>query len=410
MIRGCTFDHQNVSSKNDGGLYKYLMSDGIIRGCGLTVTSTSLSIQPGLFILAGRIFQVDGATSAEIADPIEDGYGQLVLTINLASVTAETYEPDLSWIYSTTAAFPELSKGDINGDEYIYQAEVAIVRIAGGNIISIESQIGISKNILNGDGTVDASLALKQTAYTSLGQIGLTIDTASSYAAVHNAMPENSTLTISWTGTATTNNSGEFGQLMPADYGTCVISKSQVSSWTFYKYNTGTVYSGTYTAINDVGWTGWKNCTIQMPSQTIRYDMGGCADAGSSFRAYGPVTVTKYVKWAKIDFALSIGNVSWGSGVDPSTYYAYGIPIATLNNLTGMTLNGAKMNSFVTFPSDETMNGPICGGLQQKGAYLCPGRWYFDSGTSTYKFGAWAAHNICNDNGSIWRGTINISE
>ena len=255
---------------------------------------------------------------------------------------------------------------------------------------------------------VTAAQLNAQIAYTSLGQIGLTIDTANSYAAVHNAMPENSTLTISWTGA--TSGYGAFGQLMPADYGTCVIRKNQVSSWTFYKYDTGIVYSGTYTAINNAGWTEWKNCTIQMPSQTIRYDMGGCADAGSSFRAYGPVTVTKYVKWAKIDFALSIGNVSWGSGVDPSNYYAYGIPIATLNNLTGMTLNGAKMNSFVTFPSDETMNGPICGGLQQKGAYLCPGRWYFDSGISSYKFGVWTANAVCNDNGSIWRGTINISE
>lgn len=165
-----------------------------------------------------------------------------------------------------------------------------------------------------------------------------------------------------------------------------------------------------YNRWTGTAWTGWESRMIQMPSQTIRYDMGGCADAGSSFRAYGPVTVTKYVKWAKIDFALTIGNVSWGSGIDPSNYFNYGIPIATLNNLTGMTLNGAKMNSFVTFPSDETMNGPICGGLQQKGAYLCPGRWHFDSGTDSYIFGAWTANAVCNDNGSIWRGTINISE
>ena len=407
MIRGCTFDHQNVRSKNDGGLYKYLMSDGIIRGCSLTVASTSLSIQPGLFILAGRIFQVDGATSAEIADPIEDGYGQLVLTINLASVTAETYEPDLSWIYSTTTAFPELSKGDINGDEYIYQAEVAIVRIAGGNIISIESQIGISKNILNGDGTVDASLALKQTAYTSLGQIGLTIDTASSYAAVHNAMPENSTLTISWTGA--TSGYGAFGQLMPADYGTCVIRKNQVSSWTFYKYDTGIIYSGTYTAINNAGWTGWKNCTIQLPTQTMQFDMGGCASTSSSFRAYGPVAVTKYGTWARIDFAINLGNISW-TGVDTANYFTYGIPLATLRSLTGLPLNYAND---ILIPGqaffkveDATVNGGICGGFQVKGGFLCPGRWYFEN--STYKFGAWPASGPCNVNGAIWSGTINV--
>lgn len=254
---------------------------------------------------------------------------------------------------------------------------------------------------------VTAAQLNAQTAYTSLEQIGLTIDTASSYAAVHNAMPENSTLTISWTGA--TSGYGAFGQLMPADYGTCVIGKSQVSSWTFYKYDTGIVYSGTYTAINDVGWTGWKNCTIQLPTQTMQFDMGGCASTSSSFRAYGPVAVTKYGTWARIDFAINLGNISW-TGVDTANYFTYGIPLATLRSLTGLPLNYAND---ILIPGqaffkveDATVNGGICGGFQVKGGFLCPGRWYFVD--NTYRFGAWTANGPCNVNGAIWSGTFNV--
>lgn len=166
-----------------------------------------------------------------------------------------------------------------------------------------------------------------------------------------------------------------------------------------------------YNRWTGTAWTGWESQMIQMPSQAMRYDMGGCADTNSVFRAYGPVTVTKYDTWARIDFAISPGNISW-TGIDASDYFAYGIPLATLRSITGLPLNYAQD---VIIPgqaffkaNDATANGGICGGFQVKGAYLCPGRWYFDSGTSTYKFGPWTANGPCNVNGAIWSGTINV--
>lgn len=106
---------------------------------------------------------------------------------------------------------------------------------------------------------VTSELSKKQTVYTSLEQIGLTIDTASSYAVVHNAMPENSMLVISWTGNAANRDDfGAFGQLMPDDYGTCIIRKNMVSQWKFYKYNTGVEYTGIFTTVNSEGWKGWN--------------------------------------------------------------------------------------------------------------------------------------------------------
>ena len=106
-----------------------------------------------------------------------------------------------------------------------------------------------------------------QKAYTSLEQIGLTVETASSYAVVHNAMPLNSTLTISWTGKSVTG-AGEFGKLMPEGYGSLVVRRTHISTWRFQPYNSaGGIkadlgeYCGNYNNINDSDqdskWSGW---------------------------------------------------------------------------------------------------------------------------------------------------------
>lgn len=116
-----------------------------------------------------------------------------------------------------------------------------------------------------------SALSDMQVAYISLEQIGLDINTASSYQIVHDAMPENSTLTITWTGNSeqTPGRFGAFGQLMPENYGTCVIRKATVSHWTFYEYSTGIVFNGTFTSVNNEAWTGWRRCAIQFPEQRL---------------------------------------------------------------------------------------------------------------------------------------------
>ena len=146
MIKGCTFDNQYVSSRTDGGLYESIFpDDGKVWGCSMSVTSSTLTIQPGELIIGGRILWVDGATQIDISNPIADGYGQIVLTIDLSKTSStETFEQvELSVVYSATDAFPALTKGKINSQngDMVYQTELAVVSIAGGNVTGIVSQI-----------------------------------------------------------------------------------------------------------------------------------------------------------------------------------------------------------------------------------------------------------------------------
>lgn len=154
MIKGVTFDNQNVTSKIDGGFYNRIFTnDGIVRGCSMSVTTNTLTIQPGLMIIAGRLIWIDSATTLTLDNPINNGYAALVLTIDLsqtASIT-EFEQIGTDFVYSATTVFPELTKGNINGEggDTIYQAQIAVVSLAGGNIANIISTIGNVK--LNAD-------------------------------------------------------------------------------------------------------------------------------------------------------------------------------------------------------------------------------------------------------------------
>ena len=147
MFRGCTFEEQQVNSKNDGGLYREIFrKDGILWGCEMTVTNDTFTIQPGELVMSGRVIPVDGATQIPFTGPIQNGYGQVVLTIDLSkTATKEAFDQvEASVVYSTTSLFPELTQGEINtsNGDMVYQQELAVVSIAGGDITGITRQIG----------------------------------------------------------------------------------------------------------------------------------------------------------------------------------------------------------------------------------------------------------------------------
>lgn len=162
MFKGCTFDNQNVSSKADGGLYQSIFpKDGKLWGCSMSVTATDLTVQPGELLIGGRLIQVDGATQVPFTDPITTGYGQIVLTIDLSQTSTETSfeQVEASVVYSTTEVFPDLTQGQINSQngDMVYQAQLAVVSIAGGNVTGIVSQIGTAELTAQALGSQPAS-------------------------------------------------------------------------------------------------------------------------------------------------------------------------------------------------------------------------------------------------------------
>lgn len=176
MFKGCTFDNQNVSSKTDGGLYQSIFpGDGKLWGCSMSVTTGALTVQPGEMMIGGRIILIDGASKVPFSDPIAAGYGQVVLTIDLSKTSSiqDFKQIRVSVVYSTTKVFPALTKGKINSQngDMVYQAELAVVSIARGNVTGIVSQMGAA--VLTAQALGDQDAAWYQGKITNL-ESGLT--------------------------------------------------------------------------------------------------------------------------------------------------------------------------------------------------------------------------------------------
>lgn len=148
-IKGITFAGQNVTPKNDGGLYRFNHSDGILWGCLMANTTTALTIQSGELLICGRLVQVDGATSEDLSDHgLTTGYVRVILNADMSqSEGSQLYlTHDTS---GTLGGFTALTKDDINNTGALYQLELAILQISGGDITSIDTQLTTAKLISN---------------------------------------------------------------------------------------------------------------------------------------------------------------------------------------------------------------------------------------------------------------------
>ena len=156
MIRPITFEEQVVGSKNDGGVYRNIYPhDGILWGCGMTVTSTQIEIASGMFVLGGRMIWVDGKTVFEVKNPIQNGYARLKAKIDLNAATTQEecgqFATEIE--FSTTELFPGLTQEDINSTGKIYEQELAVVKIEAGNVTGIVKKLenaGIDAEKLGG--------------------------------------------------------------------------------------------------------------------------------------------------------------------------------------------------------------------------------------------------------------------
>lgn len=140
-FHGLTFPNQNVSSLDDGGLYHGFLGDGIIEGCDVAYTNDSITIQAGWLLVCGRHIQVDGATTINFNNIPTSGYGRIILQIDTsqASTVEEFAQLSIEIDYSNSLdGFSDLVRENINiGSGTIYQFEIAIVQISGGNISSL---------------------------------------------------------------------------------------------------------------------------------------------------------------------------------------------------------------------------------------------------------------------------------
>ena len=134
MFKPITFDYHNA----------IFIHDGIIWGCDITVTATSVTFSSGEIIIGGRIVWVDGATTVPITNPIQNGYARIKARIDLTKEATQTeiYQFETPVEFSTTTLFPDLTQETINDTGTIYERELVVVKIEAGNVTAITRKMG----------------------------------------------------------------------------------------------------------------------------------------------------------------------------------------------------------------------------------------------------------------------------
>ena len=140
-LNGLIFEERNNTAKNWRRIFQNMHGDGVLRGCGVTFTSNSITVGDGVFMLAGGIISNDGADTIAVTPTLTDGYVRLKCRVDMTQEALETGPGQVEWLteFSTTTTFPALTQEDINGTGSIYEGEVAVLQIVSGNITALIS-------------------------------------------------------------------------------------------------------------------------------------------------------------------------------------------------------------------------------------------------------------------------------
>lgn len=113
-------------------------NNGIVKGCGLSNTATTITIKDGFFCIKGRFLQEEGGSTFEIEPTTQnDIYCRIICEIDLSqeNTTAELKQAQYK-ILESTREYPVLRQEDIveQPDNSIYQFEFAQFKITENGI------------------------------------------------------------------------------------------------------------------------------------------------------------------------------------------------------------------------------------------------------------------------------------
>lgn len=143
-IHGVNFDNQTVTAKDHGRLFEYILEDGVLTGCALSFSGTSLMIAPGYLIAAGREMKLTASTTVTV-DGATSGYARVLLTIDLTqnATTTEFEQAAFTVEYaSSVAGFGALTRDDVNGSGTTYEFELCKLALGASGVASIYSSAG----------------------------------------------------------------------------------------------------------------------------------------------------------------------------------------------------------------------------------------------------------------------------
>lgn len=136
---GITFDDCNVSPSDDGIINRTILPDGILSGCEISYSGSTLTMASGTLIACGRQFRHPAAQNWAVVDATT-GYARLLITLDLTrSATDQTFDQVVEAVEyaNDISGFPALVQQDINVAGTKYQIVACVVSLGTGGISGI---------------------------------------------------------------------------------------------------------------------------------------------------------------------------------------------------------------------------------------------------------------------------------
>ena len=146
---GVTFAKQKVTPADDAIVRRAILPDGILTGCALSYSGSTLTMAAGQLMVCGRQIKHPSAQNWAVSEATS-GYARLLLTIDLTrTASKETFDQVVDTIeYATSAdGFSELEQSDINSAGTKYQIAVCVVSLGTGGITGIVEKIEKSEAV-----------------------------------------------------------------------------------------------------------------------------------------------------------------------------------------------------------------------------------------------------------------------
>lgn len=133
-IKGIFFDNQVVNAK-DFGAFASAYGDCFLGNHLYSISNNTLTIPSGYLVVGGRLIKFDGNQTIALTPSITNGYGRIVLTIDLTKTATESTfaQVALTTEYATTVnGFNDLTQTDINLNGSIYQRDIIHIWVNNG--------------------------------------------------------------------------------------------------------------------------------------------------------------------------------------------------------------------------------------------------------------------------------------
>lgn len=147
MIYGVTYANQRVSAADHAKLFRMVIGDGVMNGCGCSYRYDKFTISDGQFIACGRLTGIEGSEVIDITG--NSGYARIRGVIDMDQAAEIDTFGQFYWRvdYASSAdGFAALTQEDVNARGKIYEIEWAVVSLGEGGIT------GIVRSIANAEG------------------------------------------------------------------------------------------------------------------------------------------------------------------------------------------------------------------------------------------------------------------